>query len=119
MTYEKPQTLEEAFEKFSPFLFKLAKTTWQKHRHRITSYDDLIQSIRYLFIYAYKMHDPAKGPFKAYMKTIVTQKLKHMLAGGNPPWCKESPFTFLKQRKIDCIYLEDEDVLDSLCQKQM
>ncbi len=113
-----PSSLKEAIEKFSPFLFKLAKDTWEKYSYKILSYEDLIQTIYYLFIYAYKLYDPSKGTFKAYMKTIVTQKLNNMLSGSNPPWCRETPFTFLINRKIEYILCEDDEILDYVYQNQ-
>ncbi len=111
---QSPSSLQEALECFSPFLYKLAKDTWDRYRYKIISYQDLLQSIYYLFIYAYLTYDPEKGTFKAYMTTVVKQKLKNMLDGANPPWCKENPFTFLSCRKIEYVLCEDENALDFL-----
>ncbi|MFN3283594.1 MAG: sigma factor [Pseudothermotoga sp.] len=111
-----PSSLKEAIEKFSPFLYKLAKDTWDRYSYKIVSYEDLLQSIYYLFIYSYKTYDPNRGNFKAYMKTVVTQKLNNMLDGSNPPWCKERPFSFLTHRKFEYTLCEDEDILDYLAE---
>ncbi|WP_171816315.1 hypothetical protein [Thermotoga profunda] len=106
-----PSSFEEYFEKFQPFLKKICTEYWNKYCYRIDSWNDLYQTIQYLFIYVYNTWQPEKGSFELYLETVMRYKLKSMLNGEYAPWSSESPFTFLKDRKIQ-LYLVEDEILD-------
>lgn len=105
---DNPSSFEEYFEQFQPLLKKICKEFWSKYCYRIDSWNDLYQTIQYLFIYAYNTWQPEKGSFEFHLKEVVKYKLKSMLNGEYAPWSKYSPFTFLKDRKVELCLVEEE-----------
>ncbi len=87
---------ERVYRKFEPFLRSLAAKTYRKYRYKITSYDDLYQTLVYLLFYSIDIYDPSRGSLPAHIKRTVNYKLKSMLSGEYAPKSKESPFTFLR-----------------------
>lgn len=106
-----PSSFEEYFEKYQPLLKKICKEFWKKYCYKIDSWNDLYQTIQYLFIYAYNIWQPEKGSFEGYLEKVVRYKLRSMLNGEYAPWSSNSPFTFLKDRKIQLHFME-EDILE-------
>lgn len=106
-----PSSFEEYFEKYQPLLKKICKEFWKKYCYRIDSWNDLYQTIQYLFIYAYNIWQPEKGSFEGYLERVIRYKLRSMLNGEYAPWSSKSPFTFLKDRKVQ-LYFMEEDLLE-------
>lgn len=110
----RPSSLcEQLFEQYNPLLKNISKEYWQKHRSKIDSYEDLYQTVCYLFVYAYHTWQPEKGSFVGHLKRVLALKLKSMLNGEYAPWCGDRPFTFLRERKgkedrVETILLEEE-----------
>ncbi len=111
-----PSCFEEYFEKYQPLLKKICKEFWEKYCYRIDSWNDLYQTIQYLFIYAYDIWQPEKGSFEAHLQRVIRYKLKSMLKGEYAPLSKQSPFTFLKDRKIQLYLLEEDELEHYLCE---
>jgi len=42
---------------------------------------------------------------------VIRYKLRSMLNGEYAPWSSKSPFTFLKDRKVE-LYLLEQDILE-------
>ena len=87
---------EKLYERFEPFLKSVAAKTYRKNGWKVQSYEDLYQSVVYLFLYALKIYNPEKGELEPHVKRVVNLKLKSMLAGERAPWSGEYPFTFLR-----------------------
>ncbi len=109
-----PSSFEEYFEKYQPLLKKICKDFWERYCYRIDSWNDLYQTIQYLFIYAYNIWQPEKGSFEAHLERVLKYKLKSMLSGEYAPWSRCSPFTFLKDRRIQLYLVEEEFIEQSL-----
>ncbi|MEJ5228519.1 MAG: sigma factor [Pseudothermotoga sp.] len=108
---------EQLFQQYSPLLKSVCKEYWRKYYPRIDSYEDLYQSVCYLFMYAYHIWQPEKGPFGSHLKRVLNFKLKAMLKGEYAPWHGDRPFNFLKYRKSEEERYEtillDEDFFDT------
>lgn len=113
---ENPSSFEEYFERYQPLLKRICKEFYKKYSYRIDSWNDLYQTIQYLFIYAYNIWQPGKGSFEAHLERVVNYKLRSMLGGEYAPWSKCYPFTFLKDRKIQ-LYLVEEEFLENCLYK--
>jgi len=90
----------ELFRKYVPLIKSTASRFWRKHKSKITSYEDLYQTICYLFLYAYELWDPGRGKFGPHLKNVLEYKLKSMMKGEKAPRSKEYPFSFLKSRYV-------------------
>ncbi len=74
----------------------LAAKTYRKYHYKITSYEDLYQTLAYLLLYSIDIYDPCRGSLPAHIKRTVNYKLKSMLSGEYAPRSGKTPFTFLR-----------------------
>ena len=80
------------FERFEPLLKKLARR-YSKYGDLIDSYDDLYQTIAYLFMYSLKIYDPRRGKLSSHIKATITRKLNSMIFSREPaPLSSSAPF---------------------------
>ena len=89
---------DELFMKYIPLIRSTASRFWKKYKKKIMSYEDLYQTICYLFLYAYELWDPERGKFGPHLKNVLEYKLKAMMKGEKAPRSKEYPFSFLKPK---------------------
>lgn len=87
---------ERVYREFEPFLRSLASRTYRKYGYKITSYEDLYQTLVYLLMYSIDIYDPQRSSLPAHIKRTVNYKLKSMLSGEYAPRSRENPFTFLR-----------------------
>jgi hypothetical protein len=52
-------------------------------------------------MYAIDIYDEEKGSLAYHIKTVITLKLKSMLAGEYAPRSRDYPFTFLSHRTAE------------------
>ncbi len=69
---------------------------YRAYWYKIQSYEDLYQTVWYLFLYALDIHDPAKGNLASHLKRTIEYKLNAMMRGERAPKSGEYPFTFLR-----------------------
>ena len=74
---------------------KTARSFYKRYRHNITTYDDLYQTVCYLFLYALKIYKKEKGPLGPHIKRTIELKLRSMLRGEKAPLSGNYPFSFL------------------------
>ena len=89
---------DKLFKQYTPLMKSMAGKFWKKYRDIIISYDDLYQTVCYLFLYAYELWDPKRGKFGPHLKNVLEYKLKSMIRGEKAPRSREYPFSFLKSR---------------------
>ena len=89
--------IEELYSRFKPLLKKTAQRFYIFHRSKITSYEDLYQTICYLFLYAIRSYNPEKGRLAPHIKRTVNLKLRSMLRGEKAPLSGKYPFSFLSR----------------------
>lgn len=87
---------ERIYREYEPFLKSLAARTYRKYGYKITSYNDLYQTLIYLLFYSIDIYDPRRGSLPAHIKRTVNFKLRSMLSGEYAPKSRGKPFTFLK-----------------------
>ena len=90
--------VEKLYKRFEPLLKKTARSFYRIHRSKITSYEDLYQTICYLFLYALKNYDSEKGNLAPHIKRTIDFKLRSMLRGEKAPLSGTYPFSFLSKK---------------------
>ena len=88
---------EKLYKRFEPLLRKTAKKFYSVYKSRITSYEDLYQTICYLFLYALKNYDPDRGKLAPHIKRTINLKLRSMIRGEKAPLSSDYPFSFLSK----------------------
>jgi hypothetical protein len=109
-TKDEDLSIDLLFQKYEPDLKKKAGHFFKKFGYKFISYEDLYQTICYLFCYAHKLWDKDKGEFEPYFRCIVNRKMNDIVAGKTPPRCCDYPFNVLKPEYLkEPCYPEDLD----------
>ncbi|PLV59339.1 hypothetical protein [Thermotoga sp. KOL6] len=97
-------SMGELFEKYHDEILKKTFHFFKKYKYKLLSFEDLYQTICYLFCYACKTWKKEKGNFIAHFKCTVDRKMNDIIAGRNAPWCKNTPFKILKSEYLQKPY---------------
>ena len=89
------------YQKYTPLLRSISSRYWRHYRESIQSYQDLYQTVCYLFLYALDIYKPEKGKLGPHLKRTITLKLNSMLKGERAPRSKDYPFTFLRHTVVE------------------
>ncbi|PLV56759.1 sigma factor [Thermotoga sp. SG1] len=116
-TSDEDLSLESLFQKHESDLQKKAKYFFRKYDYKILSFEDLYQTICYLFCYAYRTWNKDRGEFEPYFKCIINRKMNDIIAGKTPPHCCDLPFSILKPEYLKKPQhpkdLDDEEIIQN------
>lgn len=101
------------WEKYEGMVRSICNHFWKKYSYFIISYEDLLQTCRYLLLMALGTFREGRMNKDRYIYHYITLKLKAMLFNGEyAPSHNNHPFTCAKERKQATVYLVEDETLD-------